>query len=123
MYQSINWSAVLRKEIDPPFKPYISDELDVGNFSDEFTTLAPIDSPAQLPTKHSDIFRVRERERERALSKLSVICHPLHPQGYSFIAAPVLFTDNLFTALASNGTAQYSTLKVSPNTAYSVSDH
>ena len=37
-----------------------------------------------------------------------------HTQGYSFIAAPVLFTDNLFalTRQETNGTPQIATLKV-----------
>ena len=49
---------MLAKRLSPPFKPYISDELDVGNFSEEFTELVPVDSPAPPPTKHADIFRV-----------------------------------------------------------------
>lgn len=58
MSQGINWDDVLAKKLTPPFKPYIADELDVGNFSEEFTDLVPIDSPALPPTKHQDIFRV-----------------------------------------------------------------
>ena len=50
----------MAKKLTPPFKPYIADELDVGNFSEEFTDLVPIDSPALPPTKHQDIFRVSE---------------------------------------------------------------
>lgn len=54
----MDWADVLAKRVPVPFKPYISDELDVGNFSEEFTTQVPIDSPALPPTKHADIFRV-----------------------------------------------------------------
>ncbi len=57
--QDIDWSDILAKKVAPPFQPYITDDLDVGNFSDEFTALTPVDSPAQAPTKHADIFRVR----------------------------------------------------------------
>lgn len=57
--QDISWADVLARHLPAPFKPYISDELDVGNFSDEFTAQDPVDSPAQPPTKHADIFRVR----------------------------------------------------------------
>ena len=57
--QGLNWDDVLAKKVDPPFKPYISDDMDVGNFSEEFTALAPVDSPAQPPVKHAEIFRVR----------------------------------------------------------------
>ena len=56
--QDIDWSDILAKKVAPPFQPYITDDLDVGNFSDEFTALTPVDSPAQPPTKHADIFRV-----------------------------------------------------------------
>lgn len=57
--QGLNWDDVLAKKVAPPFKPYISDDKDVGNFSEEFTALAPVDSPAQPPAKHTDIFRVK----------------------------------------------------------------
>ncbi len=107
--QSIDWSAVLRKEVAPPFKPYITDELDVGNFSEEFTALAPIDSPAVPPAKHADIFRVSGLSFLMAAPNPSP---PFPPQGYSFIAAPVLFTDNLFAALDNNGISRCSALKV-----------
>ncbi len=56
----MNWEDLLAKKVPPPFKPYISDDMDVGNFSEEFTNLAPVDSPAQPPQKHADIFRVRK---------------------------------------------------------------
>ena len=56
--QDLDWADVLAKRLTPPFKPYITDELDVGNFSEEFTDLVPVDSPALPPTKHQDIFRV-----------------------------------------------------------------
>lgn len=77
-FKGVDWDKVLAKQLPTPFRPYISDEGDTGNFSTQFTDQAPIDSPAQPPTKHQDIFR-----------------------GYSFIAPSVLFTDNLFTALDS----------------------
>lgn len=73
-FKNLDWSDVLDKRLPTPFKPYITDELDTGNFSTEFTTLAPIQSPAPPPTKHKDIFR-----------------------GYSFIGPAVLFTDNIFS--------------------------
>lgn len=54
----MDWEDVLAKRVAPPFKPYISDDMDVGNFSEEFTNLAPMDSPAQPPAKHTEVFRV-----------------------------------------------------------------
>ncbi len=59
LFQGLSWEDVLAKKVAPPFKPYISDDMDVGNFSEEFTNLVPVDSPAQAPAKCADIFRVR----------------------------------------------------------------
>ena len=56
--QGVDWNKVLAKQLPPPFRPYISDEVDTGNFSSQFTEQAPVDSPAQPPLKHQDIFRV-----------------------------------------------------------------
>ena len=42
----------------PPFKPDIQNELDVSNFSEEFTGMVPIDSPAAAPSNADRIFRV-----------------------------------------------------------------
>ena len=64
----------MAKKLTPPFKPYIADELDVGNFSEEFTDLVPIDSPALPPTKHQDIFRVSRSHDilERLTRKIAI---------------------------------------------------
>ena len=78
--QDISWADVLARHLPAPFKPYISDELDVGNFSDEFTAQDPVDSPAQPPTKHADIFRV--------WVPLSSLCIQYNP---SFLSPPILF--------------------------------
>uniref|UniRef100_W5K3N1 Ribosomal protein S6 kinase n=1 Tax=Astyanax mexicanus TaxID=7994 RepID=W5K3N1_ASTMX len=55
-----------------PFKPVIRDELDVSNFSEEFTEMDPTYSPAALPQNCDRIF-----------------------QGYSFIAPSILFKRNV----------------------------
>ena len=57
-FASVNWEQVLARQVPAPFKPVISDELDVSNFSEEFTMQAPVDSPAQPPHKHAHLFRV-----------------------------------------------------------------
>lgn len=44
-----------------PFRPYVSNEADVGNFSEEFTAQPPMNSPGQPPAKHADLFRVSVR--------------------------------------------------------------
>ena len=56
--QDLNWSHVLSKRNPPHFKPFLSDELDVGNFAEEFTVQDPINSPGQCPAKHANLFRV-----------------------------------------------------------------
>ena len=58
-FSSTNWDDVLAKKLQPPFKPYFANELDVGNFAEEFTNQDPIDSPALPLTKHNEVFRVR----------------------------------------------------------------
>jgi serine/threonine protein kinase len=59
-FSSINWEDVLAKKLRPPFKPYFSNELDVGNFSEEFTAQTPVDSPALPITKYNEVFRVSQ---------------------------------------------------------------
>jgi len=43
-FREINWEALERKEVTPPFKPTVSSMSDTSNFDDEFTKL-PIKSP------------------------------------------------------------------------------
>ena len=57
-FSSLNWDDVLAKRVRPPFKPYVSNEMDVGNFADEFTNQEPVDSPALPISKHNEVFRV-----------------------------------------------------------------
>mgnify|MGYP001793304618 FL=1 len=50
---------VATKRIEPPFKPAIKDDVDVSNFSTEFTNMAAADSPAvAAPDNMADVFRV-----------------------------------------------------------------
>ncbi|XP_015125909.1 ribosomal protein S6 kinase alpha-5 isoform X1 [Diachasma alloeum] len=67
-----SWSALEKREIEPPFVPQIAHELDTSNFSDEFTKMVAADSPAVVPPNYDKIFR-----------------------GYSYIAPSVLFGDNV----------------------------
>lgn len=43
-FKGINWDKVLRKEVDPPFRPRIRDEEDTGNFDKVFTEEKVMDS-------------------------------------------------------------------------------
>ncbi|GJQ67775.1 JIL-1 [Trypoxylus dichotomus] len=70
-FKKLDWSALARKQIPAPFKPVIKCELDVSNFSEEFTQMPATDSPAVVPPNYDKIFK-----------------------GYSFVAPSVLFTKN-----------------------------
>ncbi|XP_069807148.1 ribosomal protein S6 kinase alpha-5 [Dendropsophus ebraccatus] len=70
-FQTLNWEDLGAKKVPAPFKPVIKDELDVGNFAEEFTEMDPTYSPAALPMNADRIF-----------------------QGYSFVAPSILFKPN-----------------------------
>jgi hypothetical protein len=69
-FKSINWDDLLRRNIPAPFVPNINNNLDVSNFSVEFTEMPPVDSPADVPVAF-DVFK-----------------------GYSFTGASILFLNN-----------------------------
>ncbi|XP_055102383.1 serine/threonine-protein kinase N2-like [Symphalangus syndactylus] len=48
-FRLIDWSALMDKKVKPPFIPTIKGREDVSNFSDEFTSKAPILTPPQEP--------------------------------------------------------------------------
>lgn len=75
-FKDVNWDDVLNKRVPSPFKPRVRDEMDVGNFAEEFTNMAPVDSPAfppQSAKRYAQIFR-----------------------GFSFVAPSVLFNAEIF---------------------------
>lgn len=43
-FAPISWDKLMRREISPPWKPVVKDELDVGNFDAEFTSEPVVDS-------------------------------------------------------------------------------
>ncbi|KAK6622713.1 hypothetical protein RUM43_008556 [Polyplax serrata] len=71
-FAGTDWSELARKNIPAPFVPKISNELDVSNFSEEFTKMTPTDSPAIVPPNYDKIFK-----------------------GYSYVAPSVLFSENV----------------------------
>ncbi|KAI4472089.1 ribosomal protein s6 kinase [Holotrichia oblita] len=73
-FKNLDWKALERKLIPAPFKPVIRCELDVSNFSEEFTQMPATDSPAVVPPNYDKIFK-----------------------GYSFVAPSVLFTKNVIS--------------------------
>ncbi|XP_063294477.1 ribosomal protein S6 kinase alpha-5-like [Pelobates fuscus] len=70
-YKGLDWDALSHRKVTPPFRPSLRNETDVSNFSDEFTSLDPVYSPAATPPSGARIF-----------------------QGYSFVAPSVLFSVN-----------------------------
>ncbi|XP_050517014.1 ribosomal protein S6 kinase alpha-5-like isoform X1 [Diabrotica virgifera virgifera] len=73
-FKCLDWNKLARKEIPAPFIPVIRNELDVSNFSEEFTALPPTDSPAVVPLNYDKIFK-----------------------GYSYVAPSVLFSKNVIS--------------------------
>ncbi|OQR66144.1 ribosomal protein S6 kinase alpha-5-like, partial [Tropilaelaps mercedesae] len=77
-FRGINWTALAGKQLTAPFVPKISNELDVSNFSEEFTSMVPADSPAVVPnyseSDTGDLFK-----------------------GYSYVAPSVLFSANMLS--------------------------
>jgi len=45
-FKSIDWKKLAHKQIEPPYKPSLTDQYDVSNFDKNFTKEQPIDSPA-----------------------------------------------------------------------------
>ncbi|XP_013401008.1 ribosomal protein S6 kinase alpha-5 [Lingula anatina] len=73
-FKNINWDDLANKLIAAPFKPKIKHDEDTSNFSEEFTTMIPADSPAVVPMDAEKIFK-----------------------GYSYVAPSILFGQNVFT--------------------------
>ena len=46
-FNSIDWEALYKKEVAPPFRPTIEDRNDLSNFDTEFTSVAPFWTPVQ----------------------------------------------------------------------------
>ena len=56
--QGLDWVALASHHIPAPFKPQIKNELDVSNFSEDFTNMDVTDSPAAVPLDGTKIFKV-----------------------------------------------------------------
>ncbi|XP_056140404.1 ribosomal protein S6 kinase alpha-4 [Lampris incognitus] len=70
-FKGLNWADLAEKKVPSPFRPELKNELDVGNFAEEFTGMDPVYSPASTPPSTDRLF-----------------------QGYSFIAPSILFNKN-----------------------------
>uniref|UniRef100_A0A8C2G5W5 non-specific serine/threonine protein kinase n=1 Tax=Cyprinus carpio TaxID=7962 RepID=A0A8C2G5W5_CYPCA len=74
-FKGLNWSDLAEKKVQSPFRPELRNELDVGNFAEEFTGMEPVYSPASTPPSTDRLF-----------------------QGYSFVAPSILFNKNVVMA-------------------------
>ncbi|KAK7173945.1 hypothetical protein R3I93_003697 [Phoxinus phoxinus] len=74
-FKGLNWSDLAEKKVQSPFRPELRNELDVGNFAEEFTGMDPVYSPASTPPSTDRLF-----------------------QGYSFVAPSILFNKNVVMA-------------------------
>ncbi|CAL8402220.1 unnamed protein product [Boreogadus saida] len=70
-FKGLSWAELAEKKVASPFKPELKNELDTGNFAEEFTGMDPVYSPAITPPSTDRLF-----------------------QGYSFIAPSILFNKN-----------------------------
>ncbi|XP_063216041.1 ribosomal protein S6 kinase alpha-5-like isoform X2 [Bacillus rossius redtenbacheri] len=73
-FSCLDWDELASKSIPAPFVPKIANELDVSNFSEEFTRMVPTDSPAIVPPNYDKVFK-----------------------GYSYVAPSVLFSENVIS--------------------------
>ncbi|XP_056630842.1 ribosomal protein S6 kinase alpha-5-like isoform X1 [Diorhabda sublineata] len=87
-FKNLDWDKLAKKEIPAPFKPVIRNELDVSNFSEEFTQLPPTDSPAVVPPNFDKIFK-----------------------GYSYVAPSVLFSKNVISDDLNKPNKQHENIK------------
>ena len=54
-FKEIDFDALIQKKIPPPFKPVLSDSLDVGNFDEEFTSEDIVNS--SIPEKNLELIQ------------------------------------------------------------------
>lgn len=70
-FKGLNWDDLAAKKIPAPFIPKIVHEMDVSNFSEEFTNMPPTESPAIVPNMGDKLFK-----------------------GYSYVAPSIIFSEN-----------------------------
>ncbi|XP_022903387.2 ribosomal protein S6 kinase beta-1 [Onthophagus taurus] len=52
-FKHISWDDVLKRKLEPPFKPNVSSEDDVSQFDTKFTKQTPVDSPDESTLSES----------------------------------------------------------------------
>ena len=63
-FNSIDWDALYKKEVTPPFKPRIRDRNDLSNFDTEFTSTAPCLTPVQSGMSHPLIWQYGDVDKD-----------------------------------------------------------
>ncbi|XP_055879568.1 ribosomal protein S6 kinase alpha-5-like isoform X3 [Biomphalaria glabrata] len=74
-FNSLNWEDLAQKKVPAPFVPNIRHEMDLSNFSEEFTRMDATESPAIIPNMGEKLFK-----------------------GYSYVAPSIIFTENSVSA-------------------------
>lgn len=81
-FNGINWQDLKRKRRKAPFKPRITCEDDTGNFSEEFTKLSVVDSPAPVPPNTDRLFRGYSYVAPQHLHKKTSITRQLNEEEF-----------------------------------------
>lgn len=68
-FRGLNWDDLAQKKIPAPFVPQIRSELDVSNFSEEFTNMTPTESPAIVPDMGNKLFKASFHSTESLLKE------------------------------------------------------
>ncbi|XP_059145351.1 ribosomal protein S6 kinase alpha-5-like, partial [Physella acuta] len=74
-FKTLNWDDLAQKKVPAPFVPSIRHEMDLSNFSEEFTRMDATESPAIIPNMGEKLFK-----------------------GYSYVAPSIIFTENSVSA-------------------------
>ncbi|XP_016113318.1 ribosomal protein S6 kinase alpha-4-like [Sinocyclocheilus grahami] len=105
-FKGLNWSDLAEKKVQSPFRPELRNELDVGNFAEEFTGMEPVYSPASTPPSTDRLFQVPAHADTPVLSSFhadntiqAISCHMLRrgsrvvPLCFDLLRQNVLFAD------------------------------
>lgn len=80
-FASVDWKKIIRKEIEPPFKPHLSGNLDVTYF-DPNCTEAPVGSGEDIRAGTTpdveDVCAIREWSRGENLTLFNRHLHNFH---------------------------------------------
>lgn len=102
-FKTIKWDDLAARRLPAPFKPKISNELDVSNFAEEFTSMAPkvsflmADSNNNPNSKQANLVATAEQPALEEFTEDDDLF-----RGYSFVAPSVVLDDGLVYAQKSS---------------------